>query len=125
MNTTPVSGYPENPEKKTRLEQIKILVERHNFLVDQVSALESEFEDKEELLENFKELIKKDLNNEKKVIEQNKELIDECERVKKITSKSFKEIVKKTQYDKIKKRINTLNYENYIYRDELYRKINI
>jgi hypothetical protein len=123
MEPSPVSGYPENPEKKKRLEQLKILIERHNFLIDQVNILEKDFEEKDKKLTLFKYEMKEDLEEQKKMIEQTHELIKETERIKKVAGKDFKEIVKKPIYEKLEKRINNLGYEDYIYREELMRKL--
>lgn len=114
---------PTNPEKEKRLEQIRILVDRHNFLVEQVTQLEQEFEDKEEKLEIFKTELTKDLEEQKQKLNKNKKIIEEIQKIKKKLSKDFKDIVKKPQLDKVTKRIHEKKYEEYIHRDELHRKL--
>jgi hypothetical protein len=124
MNNAPITGYPENPEKKNRLEQIKTLIERHNFLVDQVTILEREFIEKDEILEDFKRIFNQDIQELKRLLEINNKLTTEVEKYKKYVSSSFKQVIKKPLYDKTKKRIENIGYENFIYRDELRRKLN-
>src|SRR6056297_1909819 len=98
MNTTPMSGYPENPEKQSRLKQITILIERHNFLVDQVSILERDFDEKYDKLNKFKQVIREDIQQQK-------------------------HIIKRPQMNKLQQRIDDLNYGNFIYREEFLKKI--
>ena len=123
MEQPPLTGFPENPDKKTRLEQVKILIERHNFLVDQVVILEQEFTKKEQEIEKFDKEIREDLEKQKKELEENKQLIRNLELTKKNISGEFKQIVKTPLFNKLEKRIDGLGYENYIYRDELMRKL--
>ena len=124
MDNAPITGYPENPEKKNRLEQIKTLIERHNFLVDQVTILEREFTEKDEILEDFKRIFNQDIQELRRLLEVNKKIVTEVEKYKKHVSSSFKQVIKKPMYDKTKKRIESLGYENFIYREELRRKLN-
>ncbi len=123
MNHQPMSGYPENPDKQSRLEQIKTLIERHNFLVDQVSLLEGDFEEKYNKLNEFKKLTREDIEQQKQLLKQNLDLIKIAEVIKKDTSKNFKQIIKTPNMNKLKQRIDDLNYENYMYRDEFLKKI--
>ena len=118
----PTTGFPENPDREKRLDQLKILVDRHNFLVDQVSALKVDFEKKDEYLKNFKELLREDIKQQKEALQKNKSLISEVEKIKRTTSIDFKNIVKTPTFQKLEKRINSLEYENFITRDEFNRK---
>lgn len=123
MQDTPITGFPENPEKKNRLEQLSIMIERHNFLVDQVSLLEQEFDEKNKRLEYFKEIVKKDIEEQKIILEENKKLFEIAERLKKEVGDSFKEVVKKPFFEKLNKRVNDLRFEDFVHREELNRKI--
>ncbi|MCC7574753.1 hypothetical protein KO361_04130 [Candidatus Woesearchaeota archaeon] len=119
----PPKKYPSNPEREKKIEQLKILIERHNFLVDQVNLLDKDFEEKEIRIKDFKKITKQDLEEQKQTINQVKELIIKTEKLKKEISKDFKEIVKKPLLDKLDKRIDNTKYEEYIYRDELDRQL--
>ena len=123
MDSNTQNKYITNPEKEKKEEQVKILIERHNFLVDQVSILEQDFIKKEENLQRFKKEIQEDLAQEKKQLEQTKKLLRDVEKYKKNIGIEFKQIIKTPIFEKLKKRIDSLNYEEYIYRDELYRKL--
>lgn len=123
MNNEPMSGYPENPEQQPRLKQIKTLIERHNFLVDQVSILEIEFKEKYEKLHEFKKILQTDIKLQKQALERNTQLIQTAEIIKKATSKNFKQIIKKPAMNKLEQRIDDLNYEDFIYRAEFLKKI--
>jgi len=124
MSYDSITGTPENPEKKNRKEQLKIIIQRHNFLVDQVILLEKEFYEKEINLETFKEIIKEDIKQQKEQLELTKKLIQESEQIKKIISDKFKYTIKKPIFEKLEKRVNNIKYEDYIHREELLRKMN-
>lgn len=117
-----VSGYPENPEREKRLDSMKILIDRHNFLVNQVSLLEAAFNEKDTKIKTFKDEFQEDLFEQKKLIEQTKSLITQVEQIKKTIGIDFKNIVKRPLFEKLEKRINGIEYENYVTRDELNRK---
>lgn len=123
MQNNPISGYPENPEKKSKLELVSIMIERHNFLIDQVSKLEKVFEEKNNRLDLFKEEVKKDIDKQKKLLEENKELFEVLEKVKKDVVADFKQVAKRPLFEKLTKRVNELKYEEFMHREELMRKL--
>ena len=123
MNQNPVTGFPENPDKKSREEQVKILIERHNFLVDQIAILEDSFFEKEKYLDELRRSILDDLSSHKELLAQNQELLRVVKKLKKDASADFKQIVKRPVFNKLEKRINDLNYEDYVFREELMRRL--
>ena len=123
MDQIPFTGFPENPEKKNKEEQVRILIERHNFLVDQVAFLEKEFLKKDEMLYEFKKTLNEDLIYQKEKLEQNKELLRLVLKLKNEIGGEFKQIIKTPLFEKLKKRVDSLEYEEYVHREELKRKL--
>ncbi len=120
-----MKAIPENPENKDRLRQITILVERHNFLVEEVSKLEDSFLSKELALDDFKKEYVYELNLIKEDLARVNSLIKKAENMKNEISSEFKEVVKVPLLKKLERRVDNLGYENFIFREELWRKFNI
>jgi hypothetical protein len=105
------------------LDQISNLVNRYNEIAADVQNLENLQAKKEIEVKRVKAEFNADIEELKRQLAELKELVSKATRYKMNVGSDFKQIIKKDSFNKLSKRIDALNYENNISRDELYKLI--
>ena len=104
-------------------ERISTVVRRFNDLVKGFDELEQHISSGESNVSGFSEDIKKSCLELKKNIDLFSVMVSEAEKKRQQVKSEFKSILKKDQFARLERRINSLNYESFIGRNELNRLI--
>ena len=113
----------ENPNANAQaiIDQISSLIVRYNQLAEEVKVLETEEEKKDTTVKQLKSQMEGDMAELKINIEEIKQLIGRATKYKMNVGSDFKQIIKQDLFNRLSKRIDSLNLENNISREELYR----
>lgn len=102
---------------------IKNIIERYNFLVQLSDNISNEINQRDIALNTFKSELKQDFSELKKNIQEFLVLLEEAEKNKNILINNFKDIIKKDAIERLNRRIDNLNYEQLVTKNELYKYI--
>ncbi len=116
--------FAEDPSKNISIvDQISTMIARYNELAEEAKALEIAQQKRENEVKSFKTEINAELIELRTRLDAIKQLIDVTTKQKMNVGSEFKQIIKQDQFNKLSRRIDSLNYEDKLSRDELYRKV--
>lgn len=102
----------------TAVQQISSMINRHNNLIEDILSLEKLQEKKEMEIQQLKEITANEILDLKLKISDLNKKIDTAVKIKIALGREFKQIVKTDSFNRLSKRIDSLNYEKKLPRDE-------
>jgi predicted nucleic acid-binding Zn-ribbon protein len=116
--------FMEDPSRNVSIvDQVTALINRYNELAEDVKSLEEAHKKREQEVNLFRAEINNDLQGLRQRLGEVKSLVDRAAKQRLNVGSDFKQIIKRDQFSKLAKRIDSLNFEDKISRDELYRLI--
>jgi predicted nucleic acid-binding Zn-ribbon protein len=104
-------------------EQIANIVTRFNLLEKEQENLSFDIISRDTTLYNLRQDILVEIDHIKEQINILEEEVEKLSNLKQEVIKSFKHIVKKEHFNQVENKVNRLDFENLMYRDELLRNI--
>ena len=107
----------------TALEQISLMINKYNQLIVEIKSIEELQNKKNSEIEQLKKEMDSELSELRLKSSELKSLVDSATKLKVNVGREFKQIVKTDTFNRLSRRVDALNYEQKISRDELYRTI--
>ncbi|MGV8168734.1 MAG: hypothetical protein ACP5N3_01630 [Candidatus Nanoarchaeia archaeon] len=110
--------FEQDKNSASSLEQVSIIINRYNLLVESINNLEIMQNKKELELEQIKRQTDYELEALRLKLAELKLLLDKASKYKASVSRDFKQIIKADSMNKLSRRIDAIDFENKISRDE-------
>jgi hypothetical protein len=104
----------------TAIEQISTMIERYNQLIIDIKSIEDLQKRKDYEIEQLKMVADTELAILRNQISEIQLLVDKATRFKTVIGKEFKRVIKVDSFNRLSKRVDNLNFENRLPRQEFY-----
>jgi len=111
---------PNSEKSPTAVEQISSMISRYNELVEDVRYLEDLQKKKDYELLQLKRQMTFELSELRTRVHEIGILVDKAAKYKVNVGREFKQIIKTDNFNKLSKRIDALDFENKMSRDEFF-----
>jgi archaellum component FlaC len=117
MFITDTSGDP------SAVKQISSIIERYNLLVNDIKSIEDLQKIKDDELKQLNNTMNNELLLLRARVSEIKELVDKTTKYKIFVGREFKQIIKSDSFNRLSRRVDNLNFENRMSRDEFYKAL--